>query len=199
MKLFSEASEQNKKPILNVLSQVFRNNTHVLEIGSGSGQHAVYFSKHLLHLDWQPSDLEENLGSIRAWIQEEDPGNILEPIKLDVRSHPWSASGFDAVFTANTFHIMSWAEIEHFFQGVGAQLEKGGGLLVYGPFAFSGKHISQSNEHFDQYLRQRDPLSGVRDFEDIDKLAIAQNLVFMKQFPMPVNNSCLYWQKRSTP
>ena len=195
MKKFSEASEQNKQPILNILNQVFSKSKHVLEIGSGSGQHAVYFAENLAHLIWQPSDLLENLPSIQAWIDELNLVNVNSPIILDVSEHPWPVNAFDAVFTANTLHIMSWSNIEHFFQGVGQHLTEKGGLVVYGPFSFNRVHVSQSNEDFDSYLKQRDPLSGVRDFKDLNKLANAQKLRFIKHFPMPVNNSCLYWQK----
>ena len=195
MKKFSDAAEQNKQPILNILKQTFSNTSQVLEIGSGSGQHAVYFAAHLPHLTWQPSDLQDNLSSIQAWMAEEHLENIQDPLELDVKSHPWPITDIDAIFTANTFHIMPWTEIQHFFLGVGEHLGDQGRLVVYGPFSFGGHHVSTSNERFDLYLKQRDPLSGVRDFDDVDKLASTQNLRFIKHFPMPVNNSCLYWQK----
>ena len=191
---FSEASEQNKIPILEVLSDAFNDCSSVLEIGSGSGQHAVYFAKHLKHLSWQPSDLAENLISIQAWIDEELLDNIFPPIELDVRLHPWQANKVDAIYTANTFHIMSWETIEDFFQGVGVLLKSQGKLLVYGPFSYHGKHTSPSNQQFDSHLKQRDPLSGVRDFVELDKLAQAQGLKCIEDFAMPANNRCLLWQ-----
>jgi cyclopropane fatty-acyl-phospholipid synthase-like methyltransferase len=195
VKKFSEACEQNKQPILEILQVVFKDKKSVLEIGSGSGQHAVYFAKHLQHLRWQPSDLAENLPSINAWIDEKLQNNINSPIELDVSHLPWNVSPVDAVFTANTFHIMSWDMVKDFFKGVGKALHPHGKLLVYGPFAYQGTHISTSNGRFDQYLRQQDPLRGVRDFMDVDGLAKEQELVFCEDYAMPVNNRCLLWQK----
>lgn len=196
MRKFSEACEQNKDPILRILNNVFQDCNSVLEIGSGTGQHAVYFAKHLPHLIWQPSDLAENLSSIQAWIEEEQLLNIQTPIELDVCKHPWPISETDAIFSANAFHIMSWDMVKHFFKGVGEVLSDKGILYVYGPFSYQGKHISQSNENFDLYLKQRDPLSGVRDFVDVNKLAGAQELVLLEDYAMPVNNRSLVWQKR---
>ncbi len=191
---YSEAAEQNKVPILEVLRDAFSDCKSVLEIGSGSGQHAVYFAKHLKHLSWQPSDLAVNLNSIQAWMDGESLDNIFPPIELDVRLHPWQADKIDAIYTANTFHIMSWDMIEDFFQGTGAFLNSQGKLLVYGPFSYHGRHTSPSNQQFDSHLRQRDPLSGVRDFVELDKLAQAQGLNCIDDFAMPANNRCLLWQ-----
>ena len=196
MRKYSEACEQNKDPILNILRHVFQNCESVLEIGSGTGQHAVYFARHLPHLIWQPSDLVDNLSSIQAWIDKEQLTNIKTPIELDVCNHPWPVAAASAVFSANTFHIMSWGMIEHFFKGLGTTLNEQGILCLYGPFSYQGKHISQSNENFDLYLKQRDPLSGVRDFVDVNRLANTQGLEFIEDFPMPVNNRSLVWQKR---
>ncbi len=195
IKKYSEACEQNKEPILNILKEVFKDRNTVLEIGSGSGQHAVYFAKELQHLAWQPSDLQENLSSIRAWIDEESLCNLKQPIELDVERLPWNIFIADAIFTANSLHIMSWEMVEHFFKGVGGLLPEGGKLLVYGPFSYHGTHTSPSNERFDQYLKQQNPLSGVRDFDDLDALAKRQNLTFAEEYSMPVNNRCLLWVK----
>ena len=196
MRKFSEACEQNKDPILAILKHVFQDCNGVLEIGSGTGQHAVYFAKYLPHLIWQPSDLVENLSSIQAWIEEEQLPNIQTPFELDVCEHPWPISTTDAIFTANAFHIMSWDMVKQFFTGVGEVLSDKGILYVYGPFSYQGKHTSPSNENFDRYLKQRDPLSGVRDFVDVSKLAGAQGLVLLEDYDMPVNNRSLVWQKR---
>ena len=192
---YSEASEQNKDPILKVLKEVFKDCNSVLEIGSGSGQHAVYFAEHLGHLNWQPSDLAENLTSIQAWMDGASLRNISPPIELDVRQHPWQIESIDAIFTANTLHIMSWATIEELFAEIGRILNLQGKLLVYGPFAYDGKHTSPSNQHFDKYLKQQDPLSGVRDFVALNKLAQTQGLSCIEDFAMPANNRCLLWQK----
>ena len=196
MRKFSEACEQNKNPILEILKDVFKDSESVLEIGSGTGQHAVYFAKHLPHLIWQPSGLPENLSSIIAWMDAEQLPNIKPPIELDVGNHPWPVTKVDAVFSANTLHIMSWPMIEHFFTGVDKILNASGSLFIYGPFSYQGAHTSQSNEDFDRYLRQRDPLSGVRDFVDVNKLARAQDIELVEDYTMPVNNRSLVWQKR---
>ena len=191
---YSEASEQNKDPILKVLNEVFKDCNTVLEIGSGSGQHAVYFAKQLRHLTWQPSDLSENLASISAWIEQEALMNIKPPIELDVTNYSWEVDCVDAIFTANTLHIMSWTAIEDLFKGIGRILNSQGKLLVYGPFAYDGKHTSPRNQQFDKYLKQQDPQSGVRDFVTLDKLARAQGLSCIEDFAMPANNRCLLWQ-----
>jgi len=195
IKLFSESCEQNKEPILEVLQEVFKDRKTVLEIGSGSGQHAVYFAKHLPHLSWQPSDLADNLASIHAWAEESALDNLKDPIELDALNQPWEVDVVDALFTANSLHIMSWAMVEQFFQGVGQVLEPSGKLLIYGPFSYAGAHTSPSNDRFDQYLKQQNPLSGVRDFDDLNRLAKQQGLDFMKDYSMPANNRCLLWVK----
>ena len=192
MRKYSQACEQNKEPILNILKQVFKNNKKILEIGSGTGQHAAYFSRHLPHLIWQPSDLKENHSSIESWM-EEDITNIEKPIELDISQHPWPSVSVDGIFAANVFHIISWEVITHFFLGVDEILNKNGVVLIYGPFSYAGKHTSQSNEDFDRYLRQRDPLSGVRDIVDLDNLAQSVGLKLIEDYPMPVNNKCLVW------
>ena len=195
MKKFSEACEQNKEPILKVLKEVFKDRKTVLEIGSGSGQHAVYFAKHLEHLNWQPSDLNENLSSIQAWATEEDLSNLITPVELDVLDRPWKISPVEAIFSANSLHIMSWDMVEQFFRGVGEVLKPHGKLLVYGPFSYQGVHTSSSNARFDQYLKQQDSLSGVRDFVDLNRLANSLGLGCIEDYAMPANNRCLLWQK----
>ena len=193
MKLFSESCEQNKAPLLEVLQEVFNDRKAVLEIGSGSGQHAVYFAKHLQHLTWQPSDRAENLASIQAWAAEVALTNLQPPIELDVLNQPWNVQTVDAVFTANSLHIMSWDMVEQFFIGLEKVLDTSGKLLIYGPFSYSGKHTSPSNARFDQYLKQQNPLSGVRDFDDLDRLASQQGLSLIQDYAMPANNRCLLW------
>ena len=196
MRKYSEACEQNKGPILDILVDVYKDCQNVLEIGSGTGQHAVYFAANLPHLIWQPSELAENLSSIQAWIEFDKVKNIKAPIELDVCKRPWPITQTQAIFSANCFHIMSWELVEHFFKGTGEVLSNDGILYVYGPFSYRGKHTSQSNEEFDDYLRRRDPLSGVRDFVDVDGLAKLQSLDLIQDFAMPVNNRSLVWQKR---
>jgi len=194
MKPFSEACEENKQPILAVLERLFAGARRVLEIGSGTGQHAVCFGAALSHLTWQTSDRPETHAGIRAWLEEAALPNVRAPIILDVRGD-WPAERFDAVFSANTTHIMSWPEVEQMFEGIGRVLETGGCFVLYGPFNFGGEYSSESNARFDQSLKARDPNSGIRNFEDLGDLARANGLIFMENIPMPVNNRTLVWRK----
>jgi SAM-dependent methyltransferase len=160
----------------------------VLEIGSGTGQHAAYFAPELPHLVWQASDVAENLPGIREWVC--DP----PPIELDV-DKAWPKVDADAVFSANTCHIMSWPQVEQLFSGVGRVLRKGGVFALYGPFNYGGKPTSESNARFDAMLRGRDPASGLRDFEEINRLAAGAGLAFAEDNAMPANNRLLVWRR----
>lgn len=195
MLTLSDACERNKGPILAVLRTEFAASAQVLEIGSGTGQHAVHFAAHLPHLTWQPSELPESLPQLAERIRLEGPQNLQQPQPLDVRDDPWSAGPVDAVFSANTLHIMSWSAVLEFFRGVGAVLDAPGVLCVYGPFRFRGRHTSASNAEFDRWLKLRDPDSGVRDFEALDELARAQGLTFAADHAMPANNRTLVWRR----
>ena len=187
MKPFSEASERNRGPILAVLKRVFKDSKRVLEIGSGTGQHAAYFAAELPHLVWQASDVAEHLPGIREWIA--DPA----PIELDV-DKPWPAVQADAVYSANTCHIMSWAQVRKMFDGVG-KINSLKTLCLYGPFNYNGRHTSESNARFDAMLRARDPASGLRDFEAVDALAQSVGLVLQEDNTMPANNRLLVFRK----
>jgi SAM-dependent methyltransferase len=195
MKQFSEACERNREPILQVLRRAFADRTSVLEIGSGTGQHAAYFAPALPHLAWQPSDVAENLPSIRVWREEAETPRLLEPIELDV-DQPFPAVQADAVFSANTCHIMSWPQVERFVAGVGKLLPEGGVFALYGPFHYGGKPTSPSNAEFDAWLRNRDPKSGVRDFEAIRDLAAKRGLALEGDNAMPANNRLLVFRRR---
>jgi len=194
MKPFSEACEENKQPILKVLKRLFAEANEVLEVGSGTGQHAVYFAQNLAHLYWQTSDRNESHAGICAWLDESLLPNIGQPLSLDVSSE-WPVKRFDAVFSANTTHIMSWLEVECFFRGVGTVLTDGGCFALYGPFNYSGEYTSDSNKRFDAWLKQRDPKSGIRDFSELNALADQHSLVFQEDIEMPVNNRILVWRK----
>ncbi len=184
-----------------MLREVFAGARKVLEIGSGTGQHAVHFATHLPHLIWQPADLAENLPGIELWRAEAALGparsaglaNLLPPLVLDVNQPRWPETGADAVFSANTLHIMSWSEVRLFFAGVGRLLPSDGVLAVYGPLNYGGRHTSESNARFDRSLRSRDPHSGIRDFEAVDALAAEQKLVLARDVAMPANNRTLVW------
>ncbi|MEQ9567200.1 MAG: DUF938 domain-containing protein, partial [Pseudomonadales bacterium] len=168
---YSEACERNKNPILEVIKPWFHEVSTVLEIGSGTGQHAQYFTQHLPHLRWQMSDL----GDYLANLQQQNFENLLPPIKLDVRQRgTWPQGKYDAVFTANSLHIMSASSVEKLVAGVGRLLSSGGLLVVYGPFKYGGQYTSTSNARFDQMLQQGDPESGIRDFEWVNQLAANQ-------------------------
>jgi SAM-dependent methyltransferase len=194
-KRFSPACDRNRDPILAVLRNVLKDCRHVLEIGSGTGQHAVFFGKQLPHLIWQPSDLPDNHPGIRAWLQEAGLPNVLPPITLDALSADWPQGPFDAVFSANTCHIMAWQEVEGMFDGIGRVLRPGGVLCIYGPFKYGGSFTSASNEQFDASLRAQAPHMGMRDIESVKQLASARELIFQADYPMPANNRLLEWQR----
>jgi SAM-dependent methyltransferase len=192
---FSEACERNKGPILEVLRTAFADRRRVTEIGAGTGQHAVHFAQHLSHLDWQPTDRAEYLPGLAARIAAEGPPNLLPPLDLDVLRSPWPAVPTDAVFSANTLHIMSWTAVEALFAGMDRLLPTGGVLAIYGPFRYGGRFTTESNAAFDRMLRERDPVSAVRDFEAVDALAAAAGLRLCADHPMPANNQLLVWNR----
>lgn len=194
-KPFSESCEQNREPILTVLRTWFADRRHVLEVGSGTGQHAVYFAPELPHLVWQTADVPQHHAGIRAWLEEAALPNVRPPLALDVNNATWLDGRYDAIFSANTLHIMSWPEVMRFFEGVGIVLEPGGVLAVYGPFNHNGTFTSESNARFDAWLKARDPASGVRDFEAVDELARAQGLDLQQDIAMPANNRTLVWKR----
>ena len=194
-KPFAESCEENKRPILAVLEQAFADCREILEIGSGTGQHAVFFAARLPHLVWQTSDLREHHAGIRAWLTEAGLPNLRPPIALDVARDPWPDSRYDGVFSANTSHIMHWHEVEAMFAGVGRVLAPGGHFCLYGPFNLDGRYTSESNARFDAWLRARDPGSGLRDLEALDRLAHAAGLALSANHPMPANNRTLVWTR----
>lgn len=194
-KPFSQACENNREPILAVLTRVFAGARRVLEIGSGTGQHAVYFAAHLPHLLWQTSDLPPNHAGIRAWLQDYSGFNALPPLALDVTAADWGVQA-DAVFSANTSHIMSWAQVQQMLAGVGKLLPAGGIFALYGPFNYDGEYTSASNASFDAMLRARDPASGLRDMDDMLDAAEVASLFLIQDNEMPANNRLLVFGKR---
>lgn len=195
----SEACERNKDPILDVLSRRLDQPARVLEIGAGTGQHAVHFARHLPHLTWQPSEHPGGLATLRARVAAEGPANLAAPIALDMdRPADWPTAGrFDALFTANTLHIVGRPSVEAFFAGVANLFggTSGSQLIVYGPFKYGGRFTTASNEAFDRMLRERDPRSGLRDFEWIDGLARQAGLQLVEDCPMPANNQTITWRR----
>ena len=163
----------------------------------GPGQHAVHFAAALPHLRWVPSDLSEQLPGIRLWLEEAGLPNLELPLALDASDPSWQLDTVDAIFSANTFHIMSWPQVCGCIRNCARVLESGGLLAVYGPFNFGGRYTSDSNASFDLWLKARDPASGIRNFEDLDREAAAAGLAFHADYPMPVNNRTLVWRRPS--
>jgi SAM-dependent methyltransferase len=192
---FSAACERNKDPILEVLRLRFADRTQVLEIGSGTGQHAVYFARELGHLTWHPTEQLVYLADLTERVKLEGPGNLRAPTLLDVRQAVWPVRGVDAMFTANTLHIMSWPEVMALFNGIGTVLVPGGVLCIYGPFRYAGKYTSDSNQEFDRMLQERDPQSGLRDIEAVSLLADQYGLRLDADFDLPANNRLLVFTK----
>ncbi|TCK17915.1 uncharacterized protein DUF938 [Thiogranum longum] len=196
MKPYSESCDQNRESILEVLKQEIYGRRHLLEIGSGTGQHAVYLAGEFPDLVWQTSEVPAMHEGIHAWLAEDTaPPNILAPVCLDVCKDAWPETKYDAVFSANTAHIISWPQVQCLFSGAGEVLEQGGVFCLYGPFNYNGRYTSESNARFDQWLKQRDPLSAVRDFEALNELAGTAGLELKRDYEMPANNRILTWLK----
>ncbi len=194
---FAPACERNKGPILEVLRRLFADTTEVLEIGSGTGQHAVWFAAGLPHLTWRPSDLAANHAGINVRIDEAGLANLERPLVLDVGCRPWPIASAGGVFSANTVHYMHWPKVEAMFAGVGDLLPPGARFALYGPFARDGRHTSASNTAFDQMLRAHDPGFGVRDRRDLERLAAGAAMRLEEDVAMPSNNRILVWRKAS--
>jgi len=199
MKPYSESCEQNRQPIINILKVEFATCQHVLEIGSGTGQHAVYFAPDLPHLNWHTSDRSENHDAIKLWLEEARLENITGPHELDVDQNHWPLHDqikLDAVFSANSTHIMGWSSVVNMFSGIGKLLQTNGVFCLYSPFNYNGQFTSTSNANFDVWLKQRDPQSGVRDFEAVNELAEQNNMQLKQDYEMPANNRMLVWIKK---
>jgi cyclopropane fatty-acyl-phospholipid synthase-like methyltransferase len=188
------ACERNRQPILDHLQTIFTDVGQVLEVGSGTGQHAVFFAQHLSHLHWQPSDRAENLAGIAAWCSDAQLPNLRMPLELDI-DKPWPLKTVDAIFSANTLHIMNWRQVQVFFKELALHLAAGGKLVVYGPFNYNGRYTSESNAQFDKWLKLQSPYSAIRDFEAVDALAKAAGLTLVADHEMPANNRLLHWVK----
>lgn len=193
-KPYSQACENNKEPILEVLKTAFADCQQVLEVGSGTGQHAVYMAQHLPHLIWQPTDQAVYLPGIQVWCSEYTGDNLLIPVELDV-TRPWPPVSADGLFTANTLHIMSWSIVEALFHGAGERIPPGGKFCIYGPFNDNGVYTSDSNAAFDRHLRQRDPASGIRDLNAVLPLAEQHGFKLLHPHTMPANNLLLELQR----
>jgi cyclopropane fatty-acyl-phospholipid synthase-like methyltransferase len=186
--------EKNREPILEVLHQHFKDRQHVLEIGSGTGQHAIFFAERLPHLTWQTSDRTENLPGISAWLDEAALPNTPPPLLLDVQEI-WPTKQYDAIFSANTLHIMPWPAVEALFANLPGVMGSDAKLLIYGPFNYGGQFTSESNAKFDLWLKEKTAHQGIRDFESVHALAQGAGLELLEDRAMPSNNRCLVWQR----
>ncbi len=186
--------ERNREPILAVLRDYLAGDQRVLEIGSGTGQHAVYFAAALPRLIWQTSDREENLPGIRAWLDEAALPNTPAPLELDVAG-AWPDATFDAVFSANTLHIMAWSEVQQLFTRLPSVTRADATLIIYGPFNYQGRYSSDSNAAFDQWLQARGAHMAIRDGEAVDALASRAGFNLIDDIAMPANNRCRVWRR----
>jgi len=191
---FAQSAEENKRVILDALRPYLKGS--VLEIGSGTGQHAVYFASQLAELHWQTSDLESSLSGIRAWIDDAGLDNLLPPLSLDVHD-TWPAELYDTIYTANTFHIMDANAVACCIEACGACLQAQGHLAVYGPFNYRGEFTSESNARFDAMLKSTGQGGGIKDFEWLDRLAQQAGMALEADIEMPANNRSLIWKKRT--
>jgi cyclopropane fatty-acyl-phospholipid synthase-like methyltransferase len=197
-KPFSEYAERNSRPILEVLQNEFSSSTRVLEIGSGTGQHAVLFATALPHVVWQTSDLIDNHGGINAWLSDSELPNLLSPLKFDVLDADIAVELYDAVYSANTAHIMSITAVERMFELVGTALADGGTFCLYGPFRQSGEFNAASNASFHQNLQSQNPEMGIRDIADLDGFGRSHELHRVRLYAMPANNHLAVWKKGAT-
>jgi len=193
-KPFSQACENNKPHILSVLLTSLQRSKNLLEVGSGTGQHAVHFAANMPWLTWQTSDVIDNHQGINLWLNDFPAKNLYAPIELDL-NNPWPIKQVDAIYTANTLHIVSWQLVQAFFQGVERHLSAEGKLCIYGPFNYQGKFTSDSNAAFDLWLKERDAQSGIRDIEAIIELALQAGLHLENDHEMPANNRLLIFKK----
>jgi cyclopropane fatty-acyl-phospholipid synthase-like methyltransferase len=196
-KPYAPACERNQQVILNVLKKIIDRNSNkkLLEIGSGTGQHAVFMAPHFPKLSWQTADLLENHAGINMWLQQADSVNILQPIELQIGSTEFPNTHFDVVFTTNTLHIMSWLNVQQLIKQLGQHLNSGSQVIIYGPFKYQGQFTTDSNAQFDLWLKQQNPLSGVRDFEKIVDLMADSTFNLVEDISMPANNQILYFLK----
>lgn len=194
-KPFSEYAERNGAPILDVLRNEFANSAKVLEIGSGTGQHAARIAKALPFLQWQTSDLDENHDGILAWVNYSGLANLMPPLSLNVLTSDVPAAFCDAVFSSNTAHIMSIEAVQKMFDIVGNALTDRGVFCLYGPFRQSGEFNTPSNAAFHKTLRSRDPAMGIRHLESLDDYARDNNMARARLYTMPANNHIAVWHK----
>ncbi len=195
MKRFSPAFDRNHKPIVAALRRALPIAGQVLEIGSGSGQHVTCFGREFPGLEWRPSDVGENLASIDTWMGESGLDNISPAMELDLLGETWPVDRVDAIVCINTVHIVAWQGVRNLFERGARILSSGGVFYVYGPYQYTERPLEPSNEQFDSWLKQRNPLSGIRDFEAVNALAKQNGLKLERDLAMPANNRSIWWRK----
>ena len=189
---FSEAAERNKGPILEHLQQWLKSGDSVLEIGSGTGQHACFFVDNIPAITWQCSDLAENILNLEKAVINE---GLVKPIALDVSRYDWCSQQYDVIYSANSLHIMSWECAQAFLNNAANALNPEGRLILYGPFEYTDKPLCESNQSFDHFLRTRDPLSGIRNFDTVNNLLEEHGFKLVADLAMPANNQLIIWHK----
>lgn len=195
-KPYSESCDQNREPILEVIQPLLKDIKSVLEVGSGTGQHAIYFAEKMPHLIWQSSDQQPYHDGIKRWLDDAKLDNTPVPIALNVSTDTWPSQNFDAVFSANAVHIMAWDNVIDLFANAPKLLNTGGLFILYGPFNYNRQYTSKSNARFDIWLKQRDPQSAIRDFEVLDELSNKSGMVLQSDHALPANNRILVWVKQ---
>ena len=194
-KPFSQACANNQEIICGILERVFADKKSVLEIGSGTGQHGVWFARKLPHLSWQMSDREQNHAGIKWWMNDYPAPNLLPPMPLDVLNDHWPTAHYDAIYSANTAHIMPWEAVAAMISGIGERLVSGGVFCLYGPMKYLGVLDAKTNTAFNYRLQQQFAHQGIREFHDINGLATEAGLVLREDNPMPASNRLIVWQK----
>lgn len=189
------ACERNRDPILAVLREYFADRRHIFEVGSGTGQHAEYFAAALPHLNWQATERPETLPGLTARLRAAGLANAPAPLAFDANDASWPGDGYDALFSANTLHIMSWPDIERLFAGLGTLLARDARIVIYGPFNYGGRFTSESNAVFDAWLKKQAAHQGIRDFAAVDTLARGAGFSLDADIAMPAHNRCLAWSR----
>lgn len=197
-RLVSPSAERNKMAIAEVLGKILPERGLVLEIASGTGQHVVHFARAMPTLTWQPSERDAaGMRSVAAWLAVEDLENVLPPVHLDVDVAPWPIRSAAAIVCINMLHIAPWAATRALFRGGGALLSDGGLLYLYGPYRRQGQHTSPGNAAFDAQLRRQNETWGVRDLDDVARVADDAGFDRLQIFDMPANNLSVVFRRRA--
>lgn len=192
----TSAVDRNKGPILNVLKDIIDDlKLRVFEVGSGSGEHAAFFANHFKNIVWTTSDRLTNHPKIIETLKAAKLPNLRGPLEFEIGKDEFPKYTYDIVFTANTFHIMSWKQCKNLMKMLGHRLREGSQVIIYGPFNYNNEFTSKSNEEFDQYLKAQDPLKGIRSFEDVNKSMLKNGFTLYKDYEMPANNRMLVYTR----